>query len=1095
MTTTKRGDQPEQPCHPLDASQAALREALKQRDQFFTLSLELFCRVDLHGRFLQVNPAFEKLLGYIPERLAGRHYEELVVAGHHPRIAAAIQRLEAGQSIQQLEAQVEDAHGQRHWVEINADLGEERVIYVVARDITQRKQSELQIEHDRRLFGIVGRTAHIGGWYLDVGEEAPVWSDEVCAIHGEAPGFQPSLDQALAYYPPDCRDRLTRALDACTRTGIAIDDEFEIVTAKGQQRQVRVIGEVVRDTAGRILRIQGSTQDITSYKRLQHEVAQLGERLSTTLENITDSFFTLDSSWRFTYLNRQAERLVQRSREDLLGKTIWHAFPEICGTLFETQYRRAMSEAVSVVFEAYYAELALWFEVHASPSEEGLAVYFQDISQRKRTESQLHLLERGIESSVNGVVIADARQPDLPIVYVNAAFERITGYSRIEALGRNCRFLQGENSDPQACAAIRHGLEAQSTVHVTLLNYRKDGMPFWNELYISPVRDDNGELSHFIGIQNDISTQREYESRLAYTASHDTLTGLANRSLLEDRLHQGCQFARRYTRTLAVLFVDLDDFKPINDSLGHELGDQVLVEVAERLADQVRSGDTVARFGGDEFVILLPDLAHPDDLLPIVERLLESVARPYRIDNSELRLTASIGIALGEGDLEHPTELLQQADLAMYEAKRLGRNTYQWYSRDLNHQVKERVALRNALQHAIEEEQFELHYQPQFDRANGRITGFEALIRWHHPERGYVSPAEFISLAEDTGQIIPISDWVLATACRDGRHLNDLGLGEFVMAVNVSPMQFQRSQFVPGVFSALEALGLPACQLELELTEGILMGHAETTIQILERLRAQGIRIAIDDFGTGFSSLSYLKHLPVNRLKIDRSFIREVISDHRDAAIVQGILSMASSLQLEVVAEGVETQAQYAYLHKQHCDSFQGYYFARPMPLATLEAFLRDHQAAQRLTQARQSGEEHQQTLLLLDDEANILRSLTRTLRHGDYRILATSSPRRAFELLATEVVQVIISDQRMPEMSGTEFLKQAKELYPDTIQIVLSGYTDLKTVTAAINQGAIFKFLTKPWDDDELRLVVQQAFRKAAMQQVRTRGQRAETP
>ncbi|MDI5935161.1 EAL domain-containing protein [Halomonas kalidii] len=831
----------------LKDNQHTLREALQERDQFFTLSLELFCRVDLEGRFLQINPAIERLLGYPADRLVGGHYSALVREEDHPAIDTAITQLGNGQPIRELEARVRDASGREHWVEINAALGEERVIYVVARDITNRK----------------------------------------------------------------------------------------------------------------------------------------------------------------------------------------------------------------------------------------------------RAESQLRILERSVESSVNGVVIVDAKQRDLPIVYVNPAFEHITGYSRQEAIGRNCRFLQGENTEPRDRKALREGIALKRDLHVVVRNYRRDGSTFWNDLYISPVSDETGEVTHFIGVQNDISTQREYQSQLAYNTNHDALTGLPNRSLLEERLRQDCQIASRYRRHLAVLFVDLDGFKPINDTLGHGIGDRILVEVARRLEQQLRHVDTVARFGGDEFVVVLPDLAREGDVMPVVERLLASLSTPYLADGNELHITASIGIAFSDGDVEHSMQLIQQATLAMYRAKRQGRNTSHWYTHDLKQRVSERVSMRNALQRAIEEQQFELHYQPQIHGPSGQIIGVEALVRWHHPEQGFISPADFIGLAEETGQIVPISDWVLATACRDGKRLNTLGLGRFITAVNVSPMQFRRVGFVAGVLQTLETAQLDADLLELELTEGILMESSETAIDILQELRAHGITIAIDDFGTGYSSLSYLKYLPINKIKIDRTFVKEVISDQRDAAIIQGVAAMATRLQLKVVAEGVETQAQYAYLSKQLCDTFQGYYFARPMPLEDLITFLGEHHQARSLEQARRDGEQGRQTLLLLDDEANILRALKRVLRRDGYHILTADTARQAFEMLATEEVEVIISDQRMPEMSGTEFLHRAKDLYPETIQIVLSGYTDLKTVTEAINEGAIYKFLTKPWDDDELRLVVQQAFRKAALQRVKRHHQR----
>ncbi|MDX5377780.1 MAG: EAL domain-containing protein [Halomonas sp.] len=831
-----------------------------------------------------------------------------------------------------------------------------------------------------------------------------------------------------------------------------------------------------------------SRQDLLD--RCRQRVAYLEARLTGLLDSITDGFLMLDRGWRFTYLNQAAERIIGKTEGELLDQVIWDAFPGAQGTRFEEEYRRAMSESVSVAFEAYYNELDLWLEVHAYPSDEGLAIYFQDIGQRKRAENRLRILERSIESSTNGVVIADALAPDQPIVYVTAAFERITGYSRDEVMGRNCRFLQGEQPDPCARQQIRDELEAQRDIHVTLCNYRKDGTPFWNDLHISPVLDEKQDVTHFIGILNDISTQREYESRLAYHADHDALTGLANRSLLERRLQQSCFLPPGHTRRSALLYIDLDDFQSINDSLGHELGDRVLVEVAARLVQQVRRSDTVARLGGDAFVVLLPE---PDDVAGVAERLLTTIASPYHFGEHELHFTASIGIAVYDGE-GPPARMIQQADLAMYQAKRRGRNTYDWFSLELNTRVSQRVELRSALQRAIDEQQFELHYQPQIHGTSGRIVGCEALIRWRHPQRGFIPPAEFIGLAEDTGQIIAINEWVVRTACRDNRRLNDHDIGKYPIAVNISPMQFHRSGFAEGILKILEEVDLPPALLELELTENILMEGTDKAIETLTTLRRHGIAVAIDDFGTGFSSLSYLKHLPIDKIKIDRSFISEVISDHRDAAIVQGIIAMANQLQLKVVAEGVETQAHYAYLSKHLCDLFQGFYFARPMPFEELLPFLQDHHAATKDLRPDDHGV-IAPTILLVDDEPNVLQALKRTLRRDGYHILTAGSARDAFDLLATQEVVLVISDQRMPEMNGTEFLKRVKALYPQTLQILLSGYTDLQTITTAVNEGGIYKFLTKPWDDDELRVIVQQAVREAAIQNARSRRQGRDAP
>ncbi|THG86300.1 EAL domain-containing protein [Pseudomonas sp. A-1] len=563
-----------------------------------------------------------------------------------------------------------------------------------------------------------------------------------------------------------------------------------------------------------------------------------------------------------------------------------------------------------------------------------------------RSNSRAALLQRCLEASYNGVVIVDALAPDQPIIYVNPAFERITGYRAHEVLGRNCRLLQGSETRQPGVNEIRRCMTEQREVHVVLRNFRKDGSAFWNDLYIAPVPDEHGLVTHFIGVQNDISERKRFESELAYNASHDVLTGLPNRSLLEDRLLQGCQIARRYTRELAVMLIDLDGFKPINDTLGHAIGDRILVEVAQRMAAQIRPGDTLARLGGDEFVVVLPDLAHGEDALLVAERLIHSIARPYQFNELELHVTASIGITVSNGEIEQPVKLIQEADLAMYQAKQHGRNNYQWYTEHLNQEVSERMTLRNELQKAIEGLNFELHYQPQIDARTGALLGCEALLRWPHAERGSISPLRFIPVAEDTGQIVPISQWVLVTACSHQRRLLDQGLAAGVVSVNISAVHFLRQDFVGTVQRSLEYSGLPAHLLELEITETVLLKDAERAIQLLRELKALGVGIALDDFGTGYSSLSYLKDLPIDKVKIDRSFVHELISDQRDAAITQGIISMAHHLDLKVVAEGVETTEQADFLRRNLCDAFQGYLYARPMPYSQLEAYLRGLKSA-----------------------------------------------------------------------------------------------------------------------------------------------------
>ncbi|MGJ7457511.1 EAL domain-containing protein [Halomonas sp. RA08-2] len=565
----------------------------------------------------------------------------------------------------------------------------------------------------------------------------------------------------------------------------------------------------------------------------------------------------------------------------------------------------------------------------------------KNITEARQRDTQLRILQRSVEASINGIIIADATKEGFPLFYVNSAFEKMTGYRSDEVLGRNCRFLQGERTDKDVIIFMGNRLAEGREVHVTLRNYRKDGAVFWNDLYISPVKDDKDRITHFVGVINDISRQKEHEENLNYNASHDVLTGLANRALFEERLSFALHRARRRSTLISVLFIDLDEFKPINDTLGHDVGDQLLVEVARRMSDQMRPDDLLSRFGGDEFIILLTELEHEEGALQIARRLLPIISSPYHLAGRELHISASIGVACSDGmNLDQPGELVQQADMAMYKAKQQGRNTCQLYTPDINVTLTRRMTLRNELQEAIDWWQFELHYQPLVRVADGEIIGVEALLRWQHPERGLIMPEQFISVAEETGQIVTLSQWVLEQACRDLVTLDRAGWTTWHVAVNLSPLQFRRNDFLSNVLRILADHDLASDRLEVELTEGVLMRDSYSAIETLKGLKRMGVIICIDDFGTGFSSLSYLRHLPIERIKIDRSFIMEVDSNRHDSAIVQGIISIAHQLGLEVVAKGVEREAQRDCLVGFGCDILQGYLMGKPQPLPLLLATL-----------------------------------------------------------------------------------------------------------------------------------------------------------
>ena len=792
--------------------------------------------------------------------------------------------------------------------------------------------------------------AHVGSWVYDLASGRIEMSAETCRIHGLPEGTTGSMRTFLDLLHPDDRQALEQASAAALR-GAPFAIELRIVV-DATTRWIAQRAEVEFDRDGRPLRCVGTTQDITARKELEASLREQKDFFRLISESIGEHIAVLDLDGQRLYNSPSYRQFFGEARELRGSNSFVDVHPEdrervqrvfrqttTTGMGQEIEYRLLQQDG-SV---RHMASAGRVIRDKAGQTAR-VVVVSHDITERKQAEQWERIAATAFESQ-QGMFITDAHSV---ILRVNQAFTDVTGYSAEECVGRTPKILSSGRHDASFYAAMHASLEHKGVWQGEIWNRRKNGDVFPEWLTISAVRDGEGRVTHYVSALSDISVQKAAQEEIRHLAFYDALTGLPNRRLLHDRLRVAIAASARSDRHGALLFIDLDNFKTLNDTLGHDLGDLLLQQAAKRLSACVRERDTVARLGGDEFVVMLADLggqaADAASQSRIVgEKILAVLNRPYALPGNEYHNTPSIGVTLFGGHQVGIDELMKRADLAMYEAKASGRNTLRFFDPEMQAVVTARAGLEKDLRQALQEQNFVLFYQPQVDRT-GRVVGAEALLRWQHRQHGMVSPAAFIPLAEDTGLILPLGLWVLETACAQvARWAAQPGRERFTVSVNVSARQFRQASFVDEVLAVLARSATHPSNLKLELTESMLLDNIEDIIAKMSLLKERGVGFSLDDFGTGYSSLSYLKRLPLDQLKIDQSFVRDLLTDPNDAVIARTIIALASSLGLAVIAEGVETAAQRDMLAAQGCHSYQGYLFSRPLPVAEFEAFLQRH--------------------------------------------------------------------------------------------------------------------------------------------------------
>ncbi len=933
----------------------------------FDLAREAFDRtavgmvvITLDGVFRQVNPAFCELVGYSREQLEGQSFRAITHPEDIARDEEHLRGVRAGGDLPPatVDKRYVTKAGHEVWVRRSAAVlrdssGQARYIIGAFIDLTEQRKKDRALHQMNGFLKAIVETSPVAIYTTDLDGAINFWNPAAERTFGF------TRDQAIGkrapFVPEDKRDE-ARILRERVLAGESLNGlELERRHADGHSIFIRAAAVPLRDVDERVTGLLVACVDVTESRRASEELRSHVHFMRALIDAIPSPVYFKDREGRYQVYNRAWNELFGRG-ENWIGRTVFEMFDAPLADQHHGRDRALLDRPSSTTYEAIvpiaggeqremlYNKVSF---VDQKGEVAGLIGVITDVTRYKETERALEASEARFrlltESSIDLITVLDA---DGLILYQSGALRHLLGFDPADTLGRNVFDLVHADDVELARAAFRRIIETrQSTEPLEFRIRHRDGS--WRTF--ESLGTDCLANPHIHGVvfnSRDVTDRKVIQQRIQHLAYHDNLTGLPNRGLLQDRLARSIARAERSNRKVAVLFIDLDNFKNINDTLGHDVGDELLRQVSRRLSECVRLEDTIARQGGDEFIVLLDNLDDARNASLVAQKILNSLRQPLSLGGTEQHVSGSVGIALYPEDGRDPQTLMKNADTAMFHGKSLGKNTYQYFTAQMNVAVKRRMTLESALRRAVLQRDFVLHYQPQIDLESGEIIALEALVRWRTDDSGIVMPGDFVPLAEETGLIAEIGEWVLREACRQAREWHDMGLTHRRMAVNLSARQVSDRGFLDMVTRVIAETGLAPGLLELEITESQVMRQTEGMIQLLHRLAEMGIQIAIDDFGTGYSSLSYLKRLPIQKLKIDQSFIRDITVDPNDTAIVVAIINMARSLDLGTIAEGVETAGQLALLRSKGCRVGQGFYFSPPLGAQELYPLLRANSVA-----------------------------------------------------------------------------------------------------------------------------------------------------